>query len=178
MSFFIYKVKNFKEHQKNIIDLIYRIPLNPKIDKNGGEKISHTDWNLTDEVRKEYRDYIHEHILKDFSANFIKSLKTHSLGINRLWFQVYRKNDFHGYHTHPDTNFANILYVKLPNKNVITKFKIPNNEDVNLNVSEGDIVTFPAFYIHQSPINTNDEEKIVVSFNSNSFFNTKTDYHN
>ena len=172
MSFFIYKIKNFEEHKKNIIDLIYKIPLNPKSDKAGEERISHTDWNLSDEVRKDYIEYIHKHILKDFSKKFIKFLKTHTLTVNRLWFQVYRKNDFHGFHTHPDTNFANILYLKLPNKNVITKFKLPNDENINIDVTEGDIVTFPAFYIHQSPVNTDDEEKIVVSFNSNSFYNT------
>ena len=35
-----------------------------------------------------------------------------------------------------------------------------------LNIEEGDIVTFPGYYAHKSPINNFDEDKIIIAFNT------------
>jgi uncharacterized RmlC-like cupin family protein len=52
------------------------------------------------------------------------------------------------------------LYVQLPGK-LTTKTSL-----YDIDAKEGDIVTFPAYVPHNSPENKNDEEKIIVSFNT------------
>jgi len=158
----IYEVKNFTEHKKNLIDLIFKIPLNPL--KTVGEQISHQDFNLPKETRKEYFDYFKKYIFNDFAKSFCSFIKVNSIQITNLWFQVYEKNDFHEFHTHTRTNFTNVFYLNLPSDKVKTDIKL-NNKKINLSVKEGDILSFPAYYPHQSPKNIYDENKIVISFN-------------
>lgn len=164
MIYFIYKVKNFIKHKENIISLINRIPKNPL--KNATDVISHTDWNLPLNFEREYFKYIEKEIFEDFSKNFLEKFKYRKLFISRAWFQVYEKNDLHGFHSHGQANFTNVFYVNLPNKQIKTNIQLPNGESLDFEIDEGDILTFPAFLIHESPKNIYEEKKIIISFNS------------
>ena len=83
-----------------------------------------------------------------------------------IWFQVYAKNDFHITHTHPQCNFSNVLYIELPDNNLTTNIYDLSDNKIDINIEEGNIVTFPSFYRHNSPKNTTDKSKIVISFNT------------
>ena len=37
----------------------------------------------------------------------------------------------------------------------------------NIKVKEGQVLTFPANIIHRSPVNNHDNQKVIISFNSN-----------
>lgn len=155
-----YKVKNFKEHRKNIIDLIFKIP--QTILLSNGERIFHTDWEIPNTMRREYREYFEKNIMIDFLQNFKNQFNFEKVEIDNLWFQVYAKGDYHQMHTHAKANFTNVFYLQLPSESVKTHIL-----DVDIKVEEGDILTFPAFLKHQSPINTNEAFKIIISFNTN-----------
>ena len=161
---FKHNVKNFDKHKKNLIDLIYKIPQNPL------KTISHTDWNLPETMRREYVEYIiNQKIIEDYLDNFRVWLNPVDCPIDfkikKLWFQIYKKNDHHPYHTHGETNFSGVFYINLPNISLKTEIKLPGNNTLDFEVSEGQIITFPAIGWHKSPVNTSIDEKIVIAFN-------------
>ena len=59
----VYEVSNFLEHKKKLIDLIYKIPINPLLLE--GDKISHQDYNLPKNIEREYIDYFKKNIFKE-----------------------------------------------------------------------------------------------------------------
>jgi len=154
-----YKVLNFQEHKNKIIDLIFKIPRTPLKDKN--ESIFHTDWEIPQSMQRDYLEYFKKNIMEDFFNDFNLKHKFKKIKIDNIWFQVYAEGDWHGPHTHPETNFTNVFYLQLPSKSL--KTNILNN---NIDVSEGDILTFPAFLRHESPKNQTNQFKIVISFNT------------
>jgi hypothetical protein len=158
---FIYKIPNFLKHKENLINLINKIP------KNTLDTISHTDWNLPTSMHREYLEYFKNNLADDYVKSFCKHFKINNYTFNNLWFQVYSKGDYHGIHTHSKTHFTNVLYIKLPSKNLKTKVISLFEEELNFEAQEGSIVSFPAFYSHESPVNKTEEDKIIISFNSN-----------
>ena len=158
----IYKVPDFLKHKQNLINLIYKIPINPLETK--GEKISHQDFNLPKNTKKDYIDYFNKNIFEGFAKNFCNFMQMNRIEITDLWFQVYEKGDFHNFHTHMRTNFTNVFYLNLKDKNMNTKIKL-NSKDYSIFVEEGDILSFPGYYPHSSPKNKYNESKIIISFN-------------
>lgn len=161
----VYKIPNFIFLKKKLIDLI----LNSRyinIDSKG-EKISLSDYNISREKDRNYCDYLITNILNDFIKNFCLSNNIEKLSISDLWFQVYKKGDYHSLHTHPECNFTNIIYVSLPHEQIKTKLFNLKRKQIYLPVAEGDILTFPGYFPHESPINNLEQEKIIISFNSN-----------
>ena len=90
--------------------------------------------------------------------------------IQNGWFQQYLKSGNHGWHTHPQSHFTNVYFVELPHKSLATEiFK-----HKKIKVEQGDLLTFPAFYYHRSPLNNLDKRKTIISFNSSFYeFNEK-----
>jgi len=160
----IYKIPNFLKHKENLIHLIFKIPQTYL--QNNSESISHTDWQITKNMKREYQEYFMTHIFKDFAKSFGSKYKFNKILCTSIWFQVYAKNDFHITHTHPQCNFSNVLYIELPNNNLITNIHDLNDNKIDINIEEGNIITFPSFYRHNSPKNTTDKSKIVISFNT------------
>lgn len=167
---FIHTIKDFHLHKEKIIELIYKIPHNSVL-KNPYHNIFHTDWNLPKKMHREYIDYLKSNkILNNFILDFNKFLDVKSctlkIDIMNMWFQVYKKDNYHSYHTH-DSNFTNVMYLNLPNNNLKTKIKGPKERSVEFDVKEGQIISFPGYLWHSSPVNKSDLEKIIISFNTN-----------
>jgi mRNA-degrading endonuclease HigB of HigAB toxin-antitoxin module len=156
----INKIDNYKEINKKLLLLIDKIPNNPleKLKNN----ISHTDWNLPKETKREYLDYFFQ-IINPYMLNIAKDLNSKKFTISNAWFQQYYKLDAHPWHTHPECQFTNVYFVELPLKSLGTE--ILNEEKLDLN--EGDLLTFPSYLYHRSPINLGDKRKTIISFNSN-----------
>lgn len=133
---------------------------------NQNQKISNTDWHLNQDVInvgayfKHLKDPIESHLAAFCDAFGYKETST-----KNIWFQQYLKGDYHCIHTHGDCNFSNVLYLELPDNSLATKFYF-KGEQVELDVSEGDIISFPSFLAHESPINISGKRKTIVSFNS------------
>lgn len=156
----ITKINNYKEINKNILSLIDKIP-NNQMQKNG-DKIYHTDWNLPDNFKREYLDYFIK-IIQPYLNEISIKLSSKILKISNIWFQQYKKLDTHTWHTHSESNFTNVYFVELPSKSLGTEILNHNKLDLN----EGDLLTFPAYLYHRSPVNNTEGRKTIISFNSN-----------
>jgi hypothetical protein len=158
----ITKINNYKEINKNILSLINKIPNNSLQEKN--DKIFHTDWNLPINFKREYVEYFIK-IIDPYLQKIAFKLNSKNIEISNIWFQQYNKLDTHNWHTHPKTNFSNVYFVQLPSKSLGTE--ILNYDKLDLN--EGDLLTFPAYMYHRSPVNITEQIKTIISFNSNFF---------
>ena len=159
----LYKVENFIEHKQILKDLIFKLPKTSI--KRNDESILHTDYEMSKETIKEYRDYFCTEILPEYLENFSKKYNFSKVILTGIWFQVYGKDDFHNLHTHPQCNFTNVFYLELPTNCETEVYDLENNKS-NLSVKEGNILTFPGFYKHCSPVNKSNNLKIVISFNT------------
>lgn len=156
----ITKIKDFEKFNVKLLSLINKTPKNPLIEFN--DNITHTDFNLPKNFKREYLDYFLEFI-KPYLLEICAKLHTKKIEVSNAWFQQYTKNSLHQWHTHPNTHFTNVYFVELPFKSLGTEIL---NQD-NLDLNEGDLLTFPAYYFHRSPINLSEKRKTIISFNSN-----------
>ena len=160
---YIYKtsVENHDEIKKLLLEQIDLIPNNPfNVD---GCKLFHTDWNLPVEMHREYKflffKTVNEHLKK-----IALDLEVPNVEFTSFWFQQYKENSLHGWHTHGGANFANVYFLECP-EGASTEFK-----NFQIDCKEGDIISFPAFLPHRSPIINKEYKKTVIAFNTNFTF--------
>ncbi len=159
--YFTKSIENHNFYNNILLELIKKIP------QNTYQSITHTDWNLPRNFKREYLEYFYT-IIKDYMGEIRDYLNTNKCEIGNGWFQQYYKNDNHPWHTHEKSQFTNVYYVELPNNNYKTEiFDNTTNKIINLEVKEGDVITFPAFYSHRSKPIVSNERKTIIAFNSN-----------
>lgn len=164
---FVTKINNSKKINKKLLSLINTIKNNKyNTDK---DSIHNTDWNLPKNFERKYVDYFVP-IIRPYLNEIAKKLHSEKAVIDNIWFQQYKKNDEHSWHTHGLSNFSNVYFVELPLKSLATE--ILNVKDLNLN--EGDLLTFPSHLYHRSPINKTNKRKTIISFNCD--FTNYVDY--
>tara|TARA_Y100001937_G_scaffold127119_1_gene198319 strand:- start:3028 stop:3531 length:504 start_codon:yes stop_codon:yes gene_type:complete len=158
MYIFKSKVENHQEIKKKLLQQIDLIPKNPF--QKQGQELMHTDWNIPSTMHREYANLflktIHPHLIK-----VSKAVGTDTYEMCNFWFQKYGKGGHHGWHNHAGGHYANVYFVECP-KGVSTKFK-----NIVEECDEGDILSFPAFLPHSSPILETDSVKTVIAFNIN-----------
>jgi len=164
---FVTKVNNFKKINKKLLSLISTIKNNKY--KTNKDSIHNTDWNLPKNFERKYVDYFVP-IIKPYLNEIAKKLHSEKAVIDNIWFQQYKKNDEHSWHTHGLSNFSNVYFVELPLKSLATE--ILNVKNLNLN--EGDLLTFPSHLYHRSPVNKTNKRKTIISFNCD--FTNYVDY--
>ncbi len=154
---YIFKSKiGNQETKAKLLEQINLIPTNPLVEEN--QNIIHTDWNLPDEMHREYAtlflEIIRPHLEKVTSLLHCKFFKIHN-----FWFQKYGSEGHFGWHTHPGAHYSNIYYLECPNGGG-TKFK-----NIDVTCEEGDVISFPAFLPHESPPFLSKSPKTIISFN-------------
>ena len=157
-------ITKIKEH-KNIKKMIMEEINNTK--QTSFEKITSTDWKTPANIERKYftkyiKDVINKYYTRIAEQLGLKDFNLTKLIIHNWWFQKYNKNSTHDWHTHAGSHFTNVYFVELPNKENATQIKGLKN----LNVEEGDLITFPAYWAHRSPINKTDKRKTIISFNT------------
>jgi hypothetical protein len=159
-SFYItLKIKEHKKNKKKLLSLINKIP------KNKLTNVSHSDWSLPKEYKREYLNLFFK-IIHPYFNEILKLMHAEEWKIHNAWFHQYSKNDFFDWHTHPKANFSAVYYLEMPKNNMKTKiFNIYNNKLININVKEGDLIIFPAYLLHKSSIINNNLRKTVIAFN-------------
>ena len=184
MEFFelksFYIITDIKEHEyykPQLLDCIGRMP-DANID-DGIEVVSKTDWNLSVQYRKEYLE-IFTRMIDPYLKEMGTKLKCKKGNVSNAWYQVYEEGDKHDWHTHPKANYTNVYYLSLPNQLIKTQLYDVVGECIveDIEVKEGQILTFPASVLHRSPVNkiyqpkkfwsfkNTVEKKVVISFNS------------
>ena len=184
MKFFelksFYIITDIKEHQENKIKLLRSIDAMPQSSLDTTAEQVKTDWNLSEDYKREYLDIFYD-MIRPYMQEMVERLKCERWSIQNAWYQGYDKGGRHDWHTHPEANYTNVYYLSLPNKSIKTQLYDVVGESIveNIEVEEGQILTFPASVIHRSPVNEIDESnnwwpfknkidrKIVISFNSN-----------
>jgi len=155
---FVTKIKDFKKINKKLLLLINEIEKNPYTTNK--DNIFHTDWNLPKNFKRKYMDYF-VLIIRPYLNEIAKKLHSEKAVIDNMWFQQYKKNGEHSWHTHGLSNFSNVYFVELPSKSLATEILNVNN----LNLEEGNLLTFPSHLYHRSPINKTNKRKTIISFN-------------
>ena len=154
----------WKGLSKNQIEkTIYLIERSPS---NSFDNISGTDWNLEID-KKVYWQFLSKECLPKFKEEFCKRFNCPKMVVDNFWYQEYKKGDFHSLHTHADAHFTNVFFINLPHKNLKTKIYSFYKKELSFEIKEGSIISFPAFYKHESLKNNYEEEKIVIAFNTN-----------
>jgi hypothetical protein len=92
--------------------------------------------------------------------------------ITRVWFQTSKQYEYHTAHTHGTLGWSAVFYADFnPELHIPTKFYCPfinTKGDVDLfcpDISEGDLIVFPAFILHEAPMNTSTTPRTIISFN-------------
>lgn len=160
--------KNKLQSHKNIKNKLLELIENTVIEKQFSN-ISHSDFNSSNDNSREYVNIFIENV-KPILNKISNKIKTKDWQIDNIWFQQYLKNDLHSWHTHIGAHFTNIYFLELPKKEYATEvlgYKIHN-------INEGDVLSFPAYFLHRSKkINTN-IRKTIISFNTSFFhYNNK-----
>jgi hypothetical protein len=165
---FITKIKNHIEHKNillNSIEIFNKVNESQikNIELNSKTKgIVKSDWNLE---RGEYLKYFYKYIAKEQIQLICDYLNLENWEINNGWFQQYNNKGEHNWHTHPNTQFTNVYYLELPDKKYKTQIKDLNNKILDFDVNEGDILTFPSYFIHKSKPN-GVKRKTIISYNT------------
>tara|TARA_R100001460_G_scaffold43686_1_gene80014 strand:- start:159 stop:731 length:573 start_codon:yes stop_codon:yes gene_type:complete len=161
-SFYIVNpIENFEFHNKKLLELIEKTPKSKYMD------ISLTDWKVPEDIHRPYLKYFVDMIKPkiDKISHFLNFKK---VILSNTWTQQYLNKDKHDWHHHADCNFTNIYYVELPDLDYKTELYDPVNKSIiNIDVKEGDLITFPAYIHHRSKENLSNKRKTIISFNMN-----------
>ena len=123
-------------------------------------------------IKSEYKDETYYDLVLPIFKQHMGGLsnllgyKYENLTIFNIWYQQYAKNDFHDWHRHRNSVFNSIYYVDLPVGASKTTFRFSGKE-FQVEIKEGQILSFPSFYEHCSKPNLSDKIKTVIAFNSN-----------
>jgi hypothetical protein len=131
----------------------------------GRDVISNQDY-FTDQETP-YLDFIqNESSFINVVDNIFYDLGYNDYIINEWWFQQYKKNDNHSWHTHGACNWSIVYYVELPKETPPTLLlDLSNKNIIEPNVKEGDIIIFPSNTPHTSPPNPSEKRKTIISMN-------------
>ena len=161
-----YNLKNHNHIKSDLLD-IFEVT-EKRIEKNDLDLITYTDFRNNNHHTKRPYFTTFVNILDDFAKEFMRYYCIKDFTITNCWFQQYYKNDNHSWHNHGQTNISWVYYVELNDKHNCTEFyDTVNKQKFKLDVNEGDIVIFPSFLPHRSPIITTNNRKTIISCNIN-----------
>lgn len=164
-----YTVKSFTQHEAHkdkTLELIsFSNYKSPKIDA-AEVNITKTDWEFSN-TNREWLSYLQEPLMSEM-FDIYKNMGYSGFQVNEIWFQQYLQESEHGWHIH-GSNFTNVYYLELPEGTPKTQIINPYNQKdiIEVDVKEGDLLTFPSYVLHKAPKNNSDKRKTIISFNTN-----------
>ena len=79
---------------------------------------------------------------------------------NIYWFQQYLQSSDFGWHQHGG-HWSCVYYLELPEMSEATEFLNYGH----LNIKEGDVIFFPTFLVHRSPMIKSNQRKTIIATN-------------
>lgn len=166
-----YTITSFPQHAEmkiRLLDLIkhYEAPCESNNGEYYTDVINKYDFdNCTDWDRQWVKEF--GPVAQEFSNTICESLGYQHCSIVSMWFQQYTSGDTHGWHIH-DSNFSCVYFLELPDTSSATELINPFNQNdlITPAVKEGDVVMFPSFVIHRSPL-LKQGRKTSIAFNIN-----------
>ena len=164
LPYFLFPYSKHKEIKQSLIETLYK---EEGVPVNNIDNIKKTDWFINyDNKDKTYIDLLIKNNFTDeinveLQKNFISAWK-----LVDIWYQIYNTNGNHTWHTHSTCHWSFVYYLQLPPKakGTIVKDAI-TQEEIHLDQKEGDIFIFPSQIRHCSPVNFDDNEKIIIAGN-------------
>ena len=182
---FKYQFENYKKINNELEKYIYKLY---EEDNNGLERSNRGGWHSKnfrlaekDSIQQKFAIQVQDYILKTFQSLGWK-IKDKNIRIKEMWAIINKKNDFNVIHTHPNCYLSAAYYVKAPkdcgnfkveSPNIAKRYAYPeianqnelNVEVASINISEGDLLLFPAYLPHKVGKNESNDDRIVISFN-------------
>tara|TARA_R100000742_G_C4237482_1_gene57826 strand:+ start:64 stop:681 length:618 start_codon:yes stop_codon:yes gene_type:complete len=89
-----------------------------------------------------------------------------NINIAGAWFQQYKDNGYHGWHLHGGSNISISYLLELDDMKYSTEFVDTERKDsFQLKCQEGDVIIFPSYIIHRSPLIRSDTRKTIIAAN-------------
>ena len=156
-------VKNHEEHKKTLLNLIGDFE---RLHDTKDYTNCSTDFNISQDIERDYLDYFHIHILDDVIVSISKQLGLAPCewDVPIAWFQRYNQSNVHFWHNHAYSQFTNCYFLELPDASHKTEILDINGNILEYDAKEGDIITFPAWMKHRSKPHKG-EQKTVIAFN-------------
>ena len=106
-------------------------------------------------------------LIKQFARDVAVRPETklnYQINVDMMWFHRMDKGDYDNWHNHSYCQWVGVYYVDLPEGEQTLLQDYEGNE-FQPDVSEGQLLIFPASYIHKSPVVS--KRKTVINFNFN-----------
>jgi|APCry1669189369_1035219.scaffolds.fasta_scaffold00030_41 hypothetical protein len=164
-AFLITKLDQHELIKEHLLESISKLGEHSIIEENGliPQRISNTDWGQS--LNSTYFN-IMSPLLKEHCRQVKNMLKLpFNIDCIDYWFQQYRTGDYHSWHSHANCLYSNVYYLDLPEGSSKTTFKFID-EEFEVEVTEGDILTFPGSVLHCSKPNKSEQTKTVIAFNT------------
>jgi hypothetical protein len=166
-------INSFSKHANIKEELLEKISLaknNSPKDDVAEVNISRADWFDAQNMKRDWVSFFLNNLSDDLSKNYLE-IGFDSLRINEIWFQQYYSGSEHGWHSH-SANFTNVYYLELPEGSPKTLLLNPINrkEIIEIDVKEGDLLSFPSFVLHKAPKNQSLNRKTIISYNVDCFY--------
>ena len=182
---FHYKLENYKETNKELLNYILELQKNDKIGNTHSNKGGWHSQNF-DIVNQgppinflnKIKDFLKHIISNEFGWKYVPNKQR----IVAMWAIINKKNSFNVAHNHQNCYFSSAYYVKKPkNSGDITFFdpkqaktyRFPkvekyteySSEAVTIKPEEGDLLIFPSYLYHSVGENLSEDDRVVISFN-------------
>lgn len=155
-----YYVVRVNEHETLKEQLLFHIN---SADYDKLPNVSKTDYHL--KIKQEY----HNLILPVLNTVVSEILGEHLFRITACWFQQYTKFSYHDSHNHA-CDWAGVYYLELPEHSSGTVFSVGIDKEHIPEVEEGDLILFPGWINHRSPVNKSSLNKTVIAFNAEKIY--------
>jgi uncharacterized protein (TIGR02466 family) len=98
--------------------------------------------------------------------------------LSNMWFNINYRGSYNGFHSHPGSALAGILYVNVPDDSGDIQFQhldghslsLSQNTCYTLEPDDGDMYLFPASLGHSVEMNMQDEPRMSIAFNLYEFY--------
>ena len=178
-------IKNFNNINKDIIPKIYSLK------KEDNQKIKRSNqggWHSSDNLHnnidfKNIHDKLHE-ALNAFVNQFDYDNEKYFLNIVNMWSIINKKYDYNELHSHSNSLWSGVYYVKAPEKCGKINLYDPrpqahcvqhetktkelsslNFTKISFTPSDGKCVIFPGWLQHNVEPNMSNDDRIIISFN-------------
>ena len=140
-------------------------------EKVTADSISKLDWDKSEDEERPWVKIFLPEFCEDIKEIFSSMCYT-GVNIKQVWYQQYLEGDTHGWHIHGH-HFTGVYYLEYPEgcskTEVCSPFSLKAEQ---MDTVEGDLIIFPAHYIHRGLPNS-DIRKTIVSFNFDVVGNTE-----
>lgn len=173
------KFDRHEEFKEQYVEFLKQPELYERNSSRDSLQLSHPNLHK-EEILKPLVDFIQESLQNAMiDLGFVPNIE-----LTGLWSTIHPKGGFHHRHSHFNSYLGGVYYLSGGSncggttflntshyhnliyparlKNTTCKFK----NSFESTFEEGNMVIFPAWLPHSTPVNTNDEDRIVLAFNS------------